>query len=118
MFSTLTAKNQYGGYTHEIKIMPIFIIRLIEMNQTSINVQFIEKKILRSDKIHFAFLNTGSIVDAVIAAFGEIKYPTRHDQEIEFDIEDIDSIQDDVMDLLVRKSDVLKEKSIITKQGV
>ena len=118
MFSTLAARNQYGGYTHEITIMPIFLFRLTEMNSTSINVEFVEKRILRKDKIHFAFLVNGSIVNAVIAAFGEVKYPTRHDPEIEFEIDDIDAIQDDVMDLLVQKASQLKERSIITKQGI
>ena len=65
MFNTYTERNKYGGYTHEIKIDSTYFMRLIEMGARNINVELIEKRILKKNKVHFSIFNHDSLVGSV-----------------------------------------------------
>jgi hypothetical protein len=51
--NTFSAKNKYGGYTHEIQILPYLVIRLNEVDPNTINIKLIEKRINKKQDSFF-----------------------------------------------------------------
>jgi hypothetical protein len=113
MLITFTKKNKYGGYTHEIEILPYLLIRLNEMNSTTINVELIEKRVLQKEKIHFSFSYPNTLVNAINIGYSEMKHPVRHTPQEQLDHDFLDSHWREVINFVIRHQDDIKKKSIV-----
>jgi hypothetical protein len=106
--TTFTDKNKFGGYTHEIEFSPIIVLRLIEMDPETIHVEFVEKRIIRKDKVFFTFISHSSLHKAISEAFGRMKYPSGP-LPIQRDLGKINRFEDKVLDfLLEHRKDIIR----------
>ena len=112
MMITFTEKNKFGGYTHEIEFSPIIVLRLIEMDPKTIQVEFVERRIIRKDKLFFTFISHSSLHEAITDAFGRMKYPSGP-LPIERDLVKIDRFEKKVLDFLLEHRKDISRTSIV-----
>lgn len=71
MISRLSEKNNYGGYTWQIKLDSLFHIFIHSNNDDKFVVEFKEWKWL-SYKSHFSFITEASIIDTIHEVFDKV----------------------------------------------
>lgn len=64
MIITFTEKNKFGGFTHEIKINPLYFFKITETSPISFIVELVERGIF-SKKVHHA-RTSGETYDAIL----------------------------------------------------
>lgn len=112
MFISYTNKNKYGGYTHEIEFTPILVLRFTEMDTTTVQIEFLEKRILFKDKVFLTLISHGSLSEAVMKSFNMLLFPPKP-LPFERDLEAIDRLKDDVLKFMFENSENIAKNSIV-----
>lgn len=64
MIITFTQKNKFGGYSHEIKLNPLFFIRVTETSNRNFLIELVERGMF-SKKVHFSKPVEGNYKDLI-----------------------------------------------------
>lgn len=112
MLQTFANRNKYGGYTHEIQITPLIIFKFTEKDTQTIEIELLEKRIFRKDKVYFSFISHDTLGGSVIKAFGRMKIES---DNLPFDIDfrKLNNLEDRVLAFLLEYRHEIMKRSIV-----